>query len=169
MPETLSRVRSWRGWTRGEGLIVVAGTLLIADLVLLPWHHYALNLNTGDLPLELPTFALDRTGVQSPDSQLGIGALVLTGLMVVQLLAAKATSAVPKLAFLHLIVGPAAFGLLAAKLLSDDQFLGAGAWLGQLLGAAVALGGYFFSQEAAGMAEDARGSAPAGSGSVSPT
>lgn len=169
MPETLPQVRSWRGWTRGEGLVVVAGILLIADLVLLPWHHYALNVNTGDLPIELPTFALDRTGVESPDAQLGIGALVLAGVMVVQLLAAKATSAVPKWAFLHLIVGPAAFGLLAAKLLSDDQFLGAGAWLGQLLGAALALGGYFFSQEAAILADGARGSARAGTGSVPPT
>lgn len=136
--------------------------MLIADLVLLPWHHYALNVDTGGLPITLPSFALDRTGVESPDAQLGIGALLLAGLMVMHVLAAKASSAVPRLAFLHLIVGPGALGLLVAKLLSDDEFLGPGAWLGVLFGAALALGGYLVSQEAALMAGGTVGGTAAG-------
>lgn len=158
-PEAVAR-RSWRGWTRGEGVVVVAGILLVADLLLLPWHHYALNVDVGNLGIELPRFSFDRNGVQSPNAILGIAALVLAALMVVQVLAAKASPAMPKLGQLHLIAGPAVLGLLLAKLFSNDDFLGSGAWLGVLLGIALAVGGYLLSQEASGYAGRTVGGTP---------
>ena len=146
--------RSWRGWTRGEGLIVVAGVLLIADLVTLPWHHFATNYNfpdigidLGELGVDLPRFALDRTGIQSPDGNLGIAALVLAGLMVVLVLAAKVNPGLRRHSQIHLVAGPAALGLLTAKFLSNDHYLGSGAWGGMLLALGLAIGGYMLSQE----------------------
>ena len=126
---------------------MVAGSLLIVDLLLLPWHHYFVDVPTGDLGIELPTFSLDRTGVQTPDSNLGIAALVLAAAMVLQVLVAKLSPAVSSWPTFHLVAGPAALGLLVAKLLVDNHFLGPGAWLGIALGVGVAVGGYVVSQE----------------------
>lgn len=126
---------------------MVAGALLVADLLVLPWHHYFVDANTPELGIELPTFSLDRTGVQTPNSGLGIAACVLAAAMVLQVLLAKARSTIATWPTFHLVAGPAALGLLVAKLLVDDNFLGTGAWLGLLLGLGVAIGGYLLSQE----------------------
>lgn len=146
-PDIAAR-RVWNGWTRGEGIVIVAGTLLVVDLLVLPWHHYFVNVDTPNLGIELPTFSYDRTGVQTPNAGFGIAALVLALAMVGQVAAAKFRPAVPRMGSVHLVLGPAVFGLLLAKMLTDDNFLGMGAWLGLLLGAAVAVGGYLLSQEA---------------------
>src|SRR5215213_2572464 len=95
--------RSWRGWSRGEGLILVSGALLVADLLLLPWHHYFVDVPTGDLGIQLPTFSLNRTGVQTPDSNLGIGALVLTAAMILQVLVTKVRPTIAKWPTFHLV------------------------------------------------------------------
>ena len=163
-----SAPRSWRGWTRGEGIIVVAGILLVADLLLLPWHHYALNVDVGNLGIDLPTFSLDRNGVQSPNAGFGIAALLLTVLMVVLVLAAKARATPPTLGQLHLIAGPGVLGLLLAKLFSNDEFLGSGAWLGVLLAMGLAVGGYLASQDTSGNPGTTVGRNPE-AGPVSPT
>jgi len=152
MPEPkVAARRTWRGWTRGEGLIVVTSLLLTADLVLLPWHHYALHVNVANLGVQLPKFAYDRSGVQSPNPLLGVASLVIALLMAAQVLAAKARPELARLAGVHLVAGPAALGLLISKLFSDDTFLGIGAWLGLLLGAALGLGGYMRSHEASSL------------------
>lgn len=140
--------RTWKGWTRGEGIVIVAGMLLAIDLLVLPWHHYFVDVDTGSLGIELPTFSYDRTGVQTPNPGFGIAALVLALGMVVQVVAARYVRSVPKMGQIHLLAGPAVFGLLLAKLIIDDEFLGTGAWLGLLLGAAMGLGGYLLSQDA---------------------
>lgn len=139
--------RTWKGWTRGEGLVVVAGVLLAVDLLVLPWHHYFVNVDTPNLGIDLPTFSYDRTGVQTPNPGFGIAALVLTLAMVTQVVAAKFLRAMSRMGQIHLVLGPAVFGLLLAKMVTDDNFLGTGAWLGLALGAAVAVGGYLLSQE----------------------
>ena len=141
--------RTWKGWTRGELIVIVAGVLLAVDLLVLPWHHYFVDVDTGSLGIELPTFSYDRTGVQTPNPGFGIAALVLALGMVVQVVAARYVRAMPSMGQIHLLVGPSVFGLLLAKMLSDDNFLGTGAWLGLLLGAAMGIGGYLLSQEAA--------------------
>lgn len=140
--------RTWKGWTRAEGIVIVAGILLALDLLLLPWHHYFVNVDTPNLGIELPSFSYDRTGVQTPNPGFGVGALVLSLAMVVQVVAAKFVRAVPKMRDIHLVLGPAVLGLLLAKMFTDDNFLGTGAWLGVLLGVAMAVGGYLLSQDA---------------------
>ncbi len=144
---SVPRTRTWKGWTRGEGVVVVSGALLVLDLLVLPWHHYFVDVQTPNLGIELPTFSYDRTGVQTPNPGFGIAAAVLAAAMVVQVVAAKFLRAVPPMRQIHLVVGPAVFGLLLAKMLVDDNFLGTGAWVGLLLGAAVGVGGYLLSQE----------------------
>ena len=132
-------------WTRGEIVIVVAGLLLAADLVTLPWHRYHLDME--DLGLQLPAFNLERTGVQSPQAAFGIAAVGIALGMVVHTLLAKFVPAVPRLEQVHLIAGAVVLGLVLAKLLADREFLGTGAWVGTALAFAVAYGGFALSQE----------------------
>ena len=106
-----------------------------------------MSTSRPEIGIQLPTFSLNRTGVQTPDSNLGIGALVLTVAMVLQVLATKVNPTIATWPTFHLVVGPAALGLLVAKLLVDDNFLGAGAWSGIAVGVGVAVGGYVVSQE----------------------
>ena len=135
-----------RGWSIGEGIVLVAGALLAVDLVALPWHRY--HLDTGDLGLDLPTFNLERTGVQSPQAALGIAALVLAVAMAVHVVVTKVIPALPRMEQVHLVAGAVVLGLVLAKLLADREFLGIGAWVGVALGAAVAYGGFALSQDA---------------------
>jgi hypothetical protein len=147
MPDSDS-ARPGRRWTQGERLVALTGVLLAADLVLLPWHHY--RLDTAALEqfgVHLPGFSRKVNGLHSPQAFFGIAALVLSVGMVLQVLAAKLTTAMPRLEQLHLVAGPTVLGLLAAKLLADHDFMGAGAWLGIVLAAGLAYGGFTLSQE----------------------
>jgi hypothetical protein len=123
---------------------VVAGVLLAADLLLLPWHSY--RLDVGDLGIALPAFEIERTGVQSPRGAFGVIAVVLALAMAAHTVATKLMAAVPRLEQLHLIAGAVVLGLVLAKLLADRDFLGIGAWAGTALAAALAYGGFALSQ-----------------------
>lgn len=122
--------------------------MLTADLLLLPWHHYALNLDKEKLGIEVPSFSLDRTGVQDPYALLGIVALVISAVMVVHTVVAKLVPAVPRPGQIHMVAGALVIGLIVAKLLSDNRFLGMGAWIGTALAVALAYGDFMVSQEA---------------------
>lgn len=136
------------GWSRGELSVLATGVLLVADLVLLPWHRYALNLDVGDLGIDLPRFSVERTAIEDPNAVYGMVALVLAGLMVALVAATRLRSDFPPFGQLHLVAGPATAGVLVAKLFANDSFLASGAWLGILLGVGLAASGYLRSQEA---------------------
>jgi hypothetical protein len=142
--------RTWRGWSRSEGFIVGGAVLLIADLILLPWHHYALHVDVSNLGIHLPQFSYDRSGVQSPHAELGVASAVVAALMAAHVVAARArpSPALSRLTQIQLVAGPLALALLIAKFFSDDAFLGPGAWLAVLLGVVLTLGGFMRSQEA---------------------
>jgi hypothetical protein len=123
--------------TQGERIVLAAGVLLIIDLLFLPWH---------DLTI------ITRTGVQSPNGGYGVIALLLVIVMVGQIAATKLASAKlpdPPVAWsqIHLILGIAVAVLLVLKLLAETHFLGFGAYLGIILGLAVAYGAYTIKQE----------------------
>ena len=139
--------RAWRGWTRGETIVVVAGALLVVDLVAAPWHHFAIDVNLEQFGVELPSFSLDRRGVQDPQAFFGIASAVMATLMVIHVVAAKLSSSVPRAEQVHLIAGAVVLGLVVAKLLANNDFLAIGAWLGIALAAALAYGGFLLSQE----------------------
>ena len=141
--------REGRGWTRGERLVVAAGVLLIVDLVAMPWHHFSLDVELQQFGIEVPSFTFDRRGVQNPQAFFGIAAVVVAAAMVLQVLAAKFSGALPRWEQVHLIAGPVVLGLLVAKLLANNAFLGIGAWIGTGLAAVLAFGGFLLSQEAA--------------------
>ncbi|MDQ6725661.1 MAG: hypothetical protein M3066_05795 [Actinomycetota bacterium] len=143
--------RTWRGWSCGEAFILAGAVLLIADLILLPWHHYALHVDVSGLGITLPRFSYNRTGVQSPHAVLGELAVIIAALMAVQVVAVKAqpVPALVRLTQLQLVAGPGALALLISKFFSDDAFLGAGAWLALLFGVILAIGGYLRSQDSA--------------------
>jgi hypothetical protein len=150
--EPADAAKSSRAWRIPRLIVAMAGVLLIVDLLALPWHHYAVKVDTKGLNIQLPTFELDRTAVQSPHPSLGFGAVALAGLMVALVLVTT-VERFRRLEHLQLLIGPTVFGLLAAKALVAD-YLGSGAWLGLLLGAVLAYGGFRVSQEAGG--RDAR-------------
>ncbi|MEA2717959.1 MAG: hypothetical protein QOI56_1698 [Actinomycetota bacterium] len=130
--------------TQGERIVLIAGVLLIIDLLVLPWHKISL----GGL------IDVNRTGVQSPNAFYGVLALLLTLVMVGVIIASKLAGAkLPDLPVtwgqVHLIAGILVFALLLLKLIVETNFLGFGAYLGLLLGAAVAFGGFSINKETA--------------------
>ena len=137
-----------RRWSRGERIITTAGALLCADLVLLPWHRFSLDLPMEQFGVQVPSFRFDRTGVQEPYALFGIAAAVIALVMVIHVVAARRRPAVPRPGQGHLIAGAVVLGLVAAKLLAKNDFLGIGAWAGLALAAGVAYGGFALSQEA---------------------
>src|SRR5215213_3990393 len=99
------RARPGRGWTPGEALVVAAGALLVLDLVLAPWHRLSLDVNLDQFGVELPSFRLDRRGVQNPQAFFGIASAVLASLMVIHVVATKVLSSVRRADQLHLVAG----------------------------------------------------------------
>jgi hypothetical protein len=140
-----------RRWTRGEATVVAAGALLVLDLLVAPWHSFGIDVaNLEQFGIELPEFDLDLRGVQDPHGSLGIASTVIAAVMVLQVVATKLSTAMPRVEHLHLVGGAVVLGLLVSKLVSNDDYLGIGAWLGVALAAALAYGGFLLSQEAAG-------------------
>ena len=133
--------------SHGERIVLIAGLLLIADLVFLPWHDIDLGGRLDDL--------VDTTlsGVQKPYAGYGIAAVVLTALMLVQIVLARLLSVrlpdppVPW-SQIHLILGIFVPVLLVIKLVRLTDSLGYGAYSAILAGILVAYGGYRIASEA---------------------
>ena len=129
--------------TLGDRIVLGAGVLLAVDLLFFPWH----NISVGGI------LDVSRTGVQSPNAFYGVLALLLVVVMVAQVVVSKLTAAkLPEIPLpwsrVHLIAGIAVLALLLLKLLVETNFLGFGAFLGMILAAALAFGGYTISREA---------------------
>jgi hypothetical protein len=126
--------------SQGERIVLVAGVLLIIDLLFLPWH----SIDLGGL--NVPGVDLTRSGVQSPNGGYGVVALLLAIVMVAQIVATKLASASlpsPPVPWsqVHFIAGIAVAALLVLKLVVETESLGVGSYRGILLGLAVAYGG----------------------------
>lgn len=135
--------------TRGESIVAVAGVLLAADLAFLPWHHYSLDTSAlAKLGVQIPNFTHNVNGLKNPQAFFGLAAFVIALGMAALVLASVFTQVVPRQEQLHLIAGPVVFGLVMAKFLANHQFLGPGAYIGMVLAALVAYGGFLLSQEA---------------------
>jgi hypothetical protein len=133
--------------TQGERIVLVAGVLLIIDLLFVPWHN--VDLGAGLEGLVDTTF----TGVQAPYSAYGVVAVILTGVMVVQIVLSRLLSLrlpAPGLpwAAVHLMAGIFVAVMLVIKLVRLTDSLGYGAYSGVLAGILVAYGGWSISREA---------------------
>jgi len=141
-----------RKLTTGERIVAIAGVLLVVDLLVFPWHHRSLSIQGIEL------ITVNRRALQSPNGFWGVIAVLLTIAVVLQtmLSALQDPSRVPEGARMrseYRMYGAfAVLGLLVIKLLLKTNFLGFGAWLGLILAAAVAYGGYTINQEARGRA-----------------
>jgi len=127
--------------SKGERIVGIAGLLLIIDLLVLPWH----NIELGGL------VDVNRTGVQSPNAFYGVLALLIAIVLVGLIIAVKVANVkLPDLPIgwgqIHMIGGIAVLALLLLKLIVETNFLGFGAYLGVVLGAAVAFGGFSISK-----------------------
>ena len=131
--------------TQGERIVLVAGIVLIVDLLLFPWHSI-------DLGVEIPGLDTTLTAVQSPNGAYGVLALVLTIIMVAQIVAAKLAGASlpePPIPWsqIHVIAGTTVAILLVIKLVRETDSLGFGCYLGVLLGIVLAYGAYALRRE----------------------
>jgi len=132
--------------SQGERIVLVAGLLLIADLLFLPWHDVDLG---GALDKLVDT---TLTGVQQPYAGYGVAAVVLTALMIVQialtrLLSVRLPDAPVPWSQIHLILGVFVAVLLVIKLIRLTDSLGYGAYSAILAGILVAYGGYRIASE----------------------
>lgn len=138
--------------TNGERIVLIAGAALLVDLLFFPWHKLG---GVAGATLEALGADVTRTAVQDPNAGLGWLALLAALAMVGQIVLSKLTSVeLPKpprpWGQLHFAAGAAVVALLVLKLLSETEALGFGAWLGLLLGGAVAYGGRTIRNEAMG-------------------
>jgi len=134
--------------SQGERIVLVAGVLLIADLLFVPWHDIELP---GDVEALVDT---TRTGVQAVYPAYGIAAVVLTAVMIAQIVVATVLSvrlpeSVPW-SQIHLLLGIFVAVVLVIKLVRLTDSLGYGAYSGVLAGILVAYGGWRISREAEG-------------------
>lgn len=156
-------------WSQGRRMVVVFGVLLVVDLCFLPWHHFALSIDLGEVGLSnVEGVSISRTAVQSPHSYLGMGATVVTAVLAILAIAGKVGVAPgassrgsgPLVQQLPLIVGPGVLGTLAAKLFANSDYMAPGAWIGMALAAGLAYGGVLLSQEASTEAAEGSPSQP---------
>jgi hypothetical protein len=151
--------------SQGERIVLVAGVLLIADLLLLPWHD--IKLGGGLDGLVDTTF----TAVQEPYAAYGIVAVVLTAVMVVQIVLSRLLSVrlpapgVPWAA-VHLVAGIFVAVVLAIKLARLTDALGYGAYSAVLAGILVAYGGWSIAREAEARAAASAAGVGAGAGAA---
>jgi hypothetical protein len=136
--------------TQGERIVLVAGVLLIIDLLFVPWHDIELP---DDVEALVDT---TRTGVQAVYPAYGIAAVVLTAVMIAQIVVTRVLSvrlpaSVPW-SQIHLVLGIFVAVVLVIKLVRLTDSLGYGAYSGVLAGILVAYGGWRISREAEGPA-----------------
>ena len=123
--------------TLSDKIIAGTGIVLIIDLLFLPWHSIDLGITT-----------FTRSGVESPNSFWGVLALLLTiAVVAVTLLRVlKPETSLPDLPVSWdraiFFAAAATLVLLLLKLVMEMDALGFGAWLGILLAAGMAYGGY---------------------------
>lgn len=136
--------------SQGDRIVLAAGIVLIIDLLFLPWYHI-------DLSIFVPGAVASRSAVQSPYAGYGLIAFLVTLVMVGQIVAARFTSAKlpdPPISWgqIHFLAGGIVAVLLLLKLAAETHALGFGAYLGLLLAAGLAYGGYLINQESSSLA-----------------
>jgi hypothetical protein len=141
--------------TAGERIVLVAGVLLIVDLLLLPWH--SISASDVYVPAGYGVGTLRLTAVQAPYAGYGVAAVVLSGAMVLQivltrLFGMRLTDPPVPWSQVQLVVGVFVAVVLVIKLVRETDLLGYGAYSGILGGLLVAYGGYMINQESSDFA-----------------
>lgn len=129
----------------GERIVLVAGVLLIADLLFVPWH----DVDLGGVDDVIDT---TFTGVQEPYAGYGVAAVVLTSVMIAQIVVARLLPGrLPRAPLpwpqIHLILGIFVAVVLVIKLVRLTDSLGFGAYSAILAGLLVAYGAYSMCRE----------------------
>ena len=125
---------------RGHLILVPAGAGVMASLVFLPWHRYAISVRGAG------SFRLDQNGLHAPPEWLGWAALVgaaavVAGAAVGLALTTRNHRFGPQWDVVVTLVSLAVACLLAGKFLEQTDYLAAGAWISLVLGVVIAAGG----------------------------
>lgn len=129
----------------GDRIVAAAGILLFIDLLFLPWHRVSAGFGAFKV-------TVTRSGVESPNAFWGLLALLVT-IAVVAVLAVRrfTTATLPELPMSWnqaiFFATVAVEVLLGIKLISETDFLGFGAWLALVLGAAMIYGGVLVGRQ----------------------
>lgn len=138
--------------TLGDKIIAGTGIVLVITLLFLPWHSIdipSIDIGGGQ---RVGGGSASASAIESPNGFWGILALLLT-LIVLFLVAATRFGFIelPRISMpygrLIMIGGFVIVGLLLLKLVLETDFLGFGAFLGILLAAGLAYGGFVRSKE----------------------
>lgn len=146
----------------GDRIVGAAGILLLLDLLIFPWHRISIGIAGFRA-------TATRSGLESPNSFWGILAFLLAIVVVAVVILKRLTTVqLPEIPIAWnqgIFFGSiAVLALLLIKLLAETNYLGFGAWLGILLGAAMVYGGFLVSKQGeAGVA-----AAGAGAGDMPP-
>jgi len=140
-----------RKLSQGEWIVLIAGLLLLVDLLFLPWHAVDLTA-TEQLVADEVGFDPTPSAVQPPGRGYGIAAVIFTLVMIVQIVIARFTTLrlpEPPVPWsqIHLIAGIFVLVVLVIKLIRDTSGLGYGAYSGILGGLLVAYGAYLIAQD----------------------
>lgn len=127
--------------TLADKVLAGTGIVLLIDLLFLPWHN-----------IDLGIVSVTRSGVESPNSGWGILALIVTIVVLVAVALTRfSTTELPRMpvplnraVFIGAVV---VLVFLVIKLVAETDFLGIGAWLGIVLGAGFAYGGFLKDRE----------------------
>jgi len=113
--------------------VALAG-LLVADLLLAPWHRFALDLDLRSLGLsDIGGVEVTQTGVQGPHAALGVAAVV-----VAVVLAAVVGSGRGWRDRGIAVRGPGVLGLVLARVAGNTEYLAWGAVAAVVLAAVLA-------------------------------
>ena len=140
-----------RKLSQGEWIVLIAGLLLLLDLLFLPWHAVDLT-PTEQLVADEVGFDPTPSAVQPPGRGYGVAAVIFTLVMIVQIVIARFTTLrlpEPPVPWsqIHLIAGIFVLVVLAIKLIRDTSGLGYGAYSGILGALLVAYGAYLIAQD----------------------
>ena len=140
-----------RKLSQGEWIVLIAGLLLLLDLLFLPWHSVELDA-TEQLVADEIGFDPSPAAVQPPARGYGIAAVIFLLVMIVQIVIARFTSLrlpEPPVPWsqIHLIAGIFVLVVLVIKLIRDTSGLGYGAYSGILGALLVAYGAYLIAQD----------------------
>lgn len=140
-----------RKLSQGEWIVLVAGLLLLVDLLFLPWHAVELD-RTQQAVADAIGFDPSPSAVQPPARGYGIAAVIFLLVMIVQIVIARFTSLrlpEPPVPWsqIHLIAGIFVLVVLVIKLIRDTSGLGYGAYSGILGALLVAYGAYLIAQD----------------------
>lgn len=128
--------------TKGDRIVVASAILLVLDLLLIPWYSITV----------VGVLTVTRKGIDSPDSILGVLALLVALVMGAQVILSRFSEVkLPEIGMpwgrVHFLGGLAVVVMLGLKFILHTSYLSIGSYLALLFAIALAVGGFTMQKE----------------------